>query len=116
MFNGDFNPADDFIAEAGYERGLFLANGANIFNPSQYFRFGAVVTELLDQEGDCRCIARLDRPNDHQSIASASRAVIAGKTHIHDEHIRMARRGVEQASASECLPSRICRTDSEPAE
>ena len=63
--------------------------GANIFNPPQNFRFRAVVTELLDQDGDCRRIARLDGPNDHEGIVAANRRVTAGETHIHDQHIRM---------------------------
>lgn len=89
MLNRDFNPADDFIAQTGYEGGLSVADGANIFNPPQDFRLGAVVAELLDQGGDCRCIARLDRPDDHLRIAAASRRVAAAKPHIHGEHIRM---------------------------
>ena len=64
MLNGDFDPADNFLSDAGYKGGLILGTRWQGLHPEVDLRRGAPIPELFSKYGYFDCIAQLNRANE----------------------------------------------------
>jgi len=64
MLNGDFNPADDCVRDAGHESSPIACMHWEGFNPSRDVVCRALIPELFREDGDLLCIAGLDGANE----------------------------------------------------
>ena len=93
MLDGDLNPADDFVSDAGNEGSLIFGTRRERFDPGFDVGCGSLVTELFGEHGDLVCVARLNGTDWKVRILRRGWIV-----HVH--HLRMQASAAVRAMAA----------------